>query len=243
MRAFVRSRPGLACLAGLVLASPLPVWAQKPAAAPAAAAPPAPAVKVLSWLPTTSANDAVAAKIPPNARLSFRVPKDDPLKFDASGGGWGNAKIDTLGRITPTEPTDKKSYKVTGGTLVSSLGAIEKRAKYGDWEFAFEDAARTKKVGWGYCLTAGELLLPRSMIANPPLQVYGVDAFEVTSFGKDYLLVKLDPKKAHRFCFVQRSQGGEFPSAGGPGTRIEVAGKLYERRVDGWYLGATKVPD
>ncbi len=243
MRAFVRDLHRLAGIAGLLLVAPLLAWSQTPGNQSAAAPARTSAVKGLPWLPTTSINDEVAARIPPNARLSFRTPKDDGLKIDTSGGGWGNAKIDTFGRITIAEPTDKKSYKVVGGSLVSTLGKVEKRAKYGDWEFAFEDAARSKKFGWGHCLTAGELLVPRSRIANPPLQVYSVDAFEATSFGKDYLLLKLDPGKSHRFCFVNGDQGGAIPTAGGPGTRIEVAGRVYERKADGWYLGAARMPD
>lgn len=102
-----------------------------------------------SWLPRSAAHDAEARSVPTGTAVSYRIPAEDPLDA-GSNGGWGG--IDTFGNFVPT---DKQSYVVKGGTLISTLGAIEKRAKYGDWDVVYADPERTKRAGWGDCLTSG----------------------------------------------------------------------------------------
>jgi hypothetical protein len=182
-----------------------------------------------SWLPKTSKHDAEVAQIPKNTQILFFIPKDEPL--DAESVGYG-MKIDPYFNMTPI---DKKSYIVKGGALVSKLGPIEKKAKWGDWDFVYEDASHTKKAGWGECLTSGEILLPRNWCEEaPPTNFIVQNSFEIESFGDDYVLIHLDPTKGHRLCFI-RSGVSQAPTAGYIGSKAEVDGKTLERKADGWY--------
>jgi hypothetical protein len=187
-----------------------------------------------SWLPKTTKHDAEVAQIPKGAEVGFSIPKDEPL--DAESVDYG-MKIDPYGNLTPI---DKKSYIVKGGAFVSKLGPIEKKAKWGDWDFVYEDVSHTKKVGWGECLTSGEILLPRNWCEEAPTNFIVQNSFEIESFGEDYVLIHLDPTKGHRLCFI-KSGGARAPTAGYIGSKAEVDGKTFERKADGWYSGTTRV--
>lgn len=183
-----------------------------------------------SWLPVTHTHDAEAARIPRDAALSLFIPKDDPLEA-GSDGGWGG--IDTFGNFTPT---DRKSYVVKGGSLVSKIGPIERRAKFGDWDVLYSDAARTQRAGWGNCLTSGEILVPRETFADPSADLYAQNSFAIETFGPTYLLVRLDPARKHKLCFLEQG-GGQMLTAGVLGSKAEVGTRVLERRADGWYAG------
>ena len=161
----------------------------------------------LSWLPRTGKNDAAAQSIasPEDAQIRYYIPKEDPLNA-GSDGGWG--KIDTYGNFIPT---DKSSYKVRGGSLVSEIGSIKKRAKFGDWDFVYEDSAHTKQAGWGHCLTSGEILVDRFLfdkelvkeIRNIPSDWYVQNLFEVEDFGEHFVLIKLTLPKVTDFVSLK----------------------------------------
>lgn len=183
-----------------------------------------------SWLPASHAHDAEAARIPKDAVSSFFIPPDDPLTT-GSEGGWGG--IDTFGNFTPT---DRKSYVVKGGSVVSQLGPVERKAKFGDWDVFYADAGRQKRAGWGNCLTSGEVLLPREAFADPAPDLYGQNSFAIETFGPTYLLIRLDPARKHKLCFLERG-GGQALTAGILGSKADVGGRVLERRIDGWYDG------
>jgi hypothetical protein len=118
-----------------------------------------------SWLPKSSKFDVEATQIPKGAEVSFFIPEDEPL--DAKSVGWGG--VDSFGNFVPR---DKNSYVVKGGALVSKLGQIEKRAKWGDWDFVYADAAHMEHAGWGLSLISGEILLPRKVFLDPPTNIF-----------------------------------------------------------------------
>jgi hypothetical protein len=185
-----------------------------------------------SWLPGSSKHEADVAQISKDAELELFIPKDDPLA--SKSVGWG--KVGTAFNFIPTE---KKSYVVSGGALVSKIGAIEKKAKWGDWDFV-QDAAHPQHVSWGHSLTSGEVLLPRAIFVSIPTDAVVQNSFEIEAFGDTYVLIRLDPAKGHRLCFLQVGRL-QLPTAGYVGTKAEVDGKILERKTDGWYLSSKKM--
>lgn len=211
--------------------------AQNASTAPSAAPPTVP-VKLdkWSWLPRATTHDAAASSIPKDAAVSYRIPEEDPLDAK-SEGGWGG--IDADGNFVPT---DKKSYVVKSGTLISSLGSIQKSAKFGDWDIVYADPERTKRFGWGHCLTSGEILMPRDAFTDPPADLFVKNSFEVETFGDDFVLIRLDPAKKHKLCFM-KSGRADLSTVSYLGTNAEVGGQVLERKADGWYAGAKRVSE
>jgi hypothetical protein len=187
-----------------------------------------------SWLPKTTKHDAALAQVPKDAEIDLTIPKDEPLE-----AGGGLFKIDERGN--PIMPDDD-SYVVKGGALVSKLGAIEKKAMWGGWDFIYADSARTQKVAFGNSLTSGEVLLPRELLLDPPTNRIVQNAFEIESFGDKYVLIRLNQAKGHRLCFMQDGRA-KIPTAGYIGSKAEVDGKVLERKADGWYSGTTKLSE
>jgi hypothetical protein len=185
-----------------------------------------------SWLPKSSKHETEVAQIPKDAQFDLFIPKAEALAAKSLGWGW----VDSSFNFTPAE---KKSYSVLGGALVSRIGRFEKKAKWGGWDFV-DDAAGTEHRGWGYSLTSGEILLPRSAFDSPPTNTSVKNSFEIEAFGDNYVLIRLDLAKGHRLCFLKVGRL-QLPTAGYIGTRAEVEGRIFERRVGGWYLGAKKM--
>lgn len=187
-----------------------------------------------SWLPASHGHDAELAQLPKDADFQMYIPKDEPLATKSTGWGKVGASFEFL-------PIEKKSYEVLGGTLVSKVGAIEKKAKWGDWDFVYESARKEQipRPHWGYCLTSGEVLLPRTVFLSPPSDAYVENSFEIESFGDSYVLLHLDPAKAHRLCFLQAGRL-QLPTAGYIGTKAEIGGKILLRKNDGWYSSNVK---
>ena len=184
----------------------------------------------LSWLKTNK-YDKDLSEISEDSEVEYEIPHDEPL--DSKGTG----KIDTYGNFTPI---DKKSYQITGGALVSTLGTIKKKAKFKDWDFVYEDTTRTKKGGWGPLLVHGEMIVPKSLFSSQ-LSYVSQNSFEAESFGEKYVLIRLDSTKGHRLCFWELPDGSRFATVGIIGTKVEVGGNIVERKADGWYLGTDKL--
>ena len=189
-----------------------------------------------SWLPASTRYSAEADSIPKGTQASFHIPREDPLNFK-SDGGWGG--LDTHGNFVPT---DRKSYTVKGGTLISSLGSVQRSAKYGDWDIVYSDVQRTKRAGWGHCLTSGEILMPRLAFGDPPSDMFVQNSYEVEPFGDAFVLIRLDPAKQHKLCFMTNGNS-DLSTVYYLGTRAEVGGKVLERKSDGWYAGAVRVSE
>jgi len=200
----------------------------------AAASKPVIALDEWSWLPPTTKHDAEVAQIPKDSTIEFSIPENEPLKTD-SGGGWGG--ISDNGEFVPR---DKKSYYVRGGALVSNVGPVKRKAEWGDWDFVYADADLKQHAGWGNALTSGELILPRKVFLDIPADKFVQNSFEIESFGDRFVLIRLDPAKGHRLVFL-KSGGSQVPTAGYVGSKAEVGGKILERKLDGWYAGATRL--
>ncbi len=185
-----------------------------------------------SWLPKSSKHEAEVAQIPKDAQFDLFIPKPEALTAKSLAWGW----VDSSFNFTPAE---KKSFSVLGGALVSRIGPLEKKANWGGWDF-IDDAAGTEHRGWGYSLTSGEILLPRSTFDSPPTNTSVKNSFEIEAFGDNYILIRLDPAKGHRLCFLKVGRL-QLPTAGYIGTQAEVDGRILERRADGWYLGTKKM--
>ncbi len=113
--------------------------APRPSAPPSALATPKTYGK-FDWLPNSV--PASTPPIPKDAHFTIQIPKNDPLKGKSSG--WG--VIDTNGNLLLKE---KKDYVVSGGSLITRLGPLEKRATYGDWDFVYQDAD-TRRLTLGF---------------------------------------------------------------------------------------------
>ena len=186
-----------------------------------------------SWLPNNTKHDAELTQIPSDAKFRVYFPKDAPLDIKT---GWG--KMTSNGEFMPSDKTD---VTVKGGSFNSQIGPIEKNAKWGDWSFIYADASMKEPVAWGVCLTNGEIIIPKSYFQSPT-NYYVQNSFEIESFGESNVLIHIDPAKGHKLCFMKLSNG--LPTtAGFIGTKAEVDGKIFERKADGWYLGATKMSE
>lgn len=187
-----------------------------------------------SWLPTTAKHNEEIAQIQKDFSISFSIPPNEPLKTD-SGGGWGG--VSATGEFVPK---DKNSYFVRGGSLVSKVGPVERKAKWGDWDFVYTDAGLKQHAGWGNALTSGELILPRELFLNIPTDKFVQNSFEIESFGERFVLIRLDPAKGHKLVFLKLGDS-QLPTAGYIGSKAEVGGKILERKADGWYSGTTRM--
>lgn len=187
-----------------------------------------------SWLLSSDEHDLLLDKVPEGAKVAFSIPRDSPLKTHSEGPGG----IDTHGNFVPRE---KNSLVVDGGALESRLGPILRRATWGDWDEVWTDELRTRRSGWGYSLTQGEILLPRSSFESPPPDIHVANLFEIEPFGEGHVLVRLDPAKGHRLCFLEAAGGSRTSTAGFIGSRAIVDGVILERRIDGWYRGETRM--
>ena len=155
--------------------------------------------------------------------VAYSIPASDPLKLSGSGG------IGPDGGVLPG-----KKYKVTGGSLISKVGAKQYTAKFGDWAWSYSDQAKVKKLGWGYCLVSGELAVYSKQMQKPPIQGFVGNSFSCRLLNKKIIVIKLDPKKGHRFCFLKKNRSNVF-TQGFSGTSVIHNGHVLVRRKDGWY--------
>ena len=186
-----------------------------------------------SWLPASDAHAAEVATLAPDVEVHYLIPENAPLKMhsDAPGG------IDTFGNFIPRE---KKSIVVDGGLLVSQFGASKKTAQWGDWSEVWTDASHRQRAGWGYCLTSGEILLPRAALEKPPAGLFVQNTFVIESFGDRHVLITLDRAKGHRLCFLETDHS-RVQTAGFLGSKAEVRGNALVRQSDGWYFGTKRM--
>lgn len=161
--------------------------------------------------------------LPAGASVSYQIPQSDPLTTQGDGG------MDFNGNFVP-----KEGYKVTGGALNSVLGESTYIAKFGDWAKGYSNSQKTEELGWGHCLTSGEFVVARQTMQEPPIQGNIDNYFACESLNTDLLLIKLDPAKGHRLCFVQRD-GGQIFTPGFSGTKVDYNGAVVVKMDDGWY--------
>lgn len=184
--------------------------------------------KEIIWPPRTSKHDIEAARLPANTQVMLEFSKTDPLKQE------GMTDIDENFNTTPQEG----SYRVSG-TIISKIGTIQKEARITDWTFIRRYPQNEKTKVWGYYVTSGEMLIPKSslMKASPEMQVSNL--FECEDFGENFILIKLDPAKGHKLCLLVAR--GITITAGFIGSKVNVEGLMIERKSDGWYNQNKKI--
>lgn len=154
-----------------------------------------------SWLPPSTAHAAEVATIPPGAKLALFVPATRPIRTHSDALGGIDSDLNFI-------PTGKNSLVVDGGALVSQLGPITKTAEWGGWDEFWSDAAHKSRFGWGYCVTAGEVVFSRKVFEHPPSNRYARNAFDIEAFGDQYVLVRVDSAKFQHLCWLEPSYGG-----------------------------------
>ena len=162
-------------------------------------------------------------------------------------------------------------FEVKEGKLVSKLGDIEKRATFGSWAYVYSGPDKKKVVGWGPCLTSGEVLVPHIFVAGPPRDELVENSFLAEDFGTAYTLIKLDSSQKHRLCVLYRPPqpkgimmigrmglsgkaevGGKctisekedsffVSTATYVGTTAAIGGASLYRKIDRWYGGEKKL--
>lgn len=190
------------------------------------------------WPPRTHTHDQEAAGIPSNANgivvhMPDRISFSGPVGFDASGNAapGGGFKLDGLGNITPMGG-------FSSGTLVTSIGSIEKRASFGGRSMIWEDKTLSKVIQEiALYVYSGEVLITKDQLLNQGALGYTENRFSIEDFGDDMFIVKLDPSKKHRLCLLRDGT----PTAGFVGTKIDHQGVVVERKADGWYVDQNKL--
>lgn len=184
--------------------------------------------KEIVWPPRTGKHNTEAAKLPNKAQVAIGFSETDPFKQEGMGD------IDENFNTTPREG----SYHVQG-TLVTKIGEIKKEARITDWAFIHTYPKNEKTKVWGYYITSGEMLIPKSllMIAPPDMKVDNL--FECEDFGDDFILIRLDPTKGHKLCLIGIKN--VTVTAGFIGSKVGIEGTVIERKLDGWYSQNKKI--
>ena len=157
-----------------------------------------------------------------------------------------------------------------GGELTSALGPIHRKARFGTWTLFHADETRQEIVGWGPCLTDGEVIVPNVFLAEASPRRWVPNSFEAEDLGEYHSLVRLDEARGDKLCLGYRPADGSsyrgnlkatgslnlsgqvdplatssdrllFGTAGGVGSRVRFGEHLLVRRTDGWYLGERRV--
>lgn len=191
-----------------------------------------------SWIPSTASHDLEVAKIPHDATVRLSIPQDRPLATRSNG--W--ARIDIYSVFQPLDkafkPLSKDIYAVLGGDLVTDLGDVKKTASFGSWDFVQWDDSSPYPY-WSHSLTSGEVILPNKTLLRPN-DLVSNNFYAVEKFGPQFILITIDPSKGHRLTWLKIGRL-QIPTPGFIGSKAEIAGKIYECRREGWYLGEKRV--
>lgn len=142
-----------------------------------------------SWPPRTHRLDSDASAVPSSAKLTLEIDPAAPLR-------WSGDMETQGGRFIPVQD----AFTIQGGTLISRLGAVEKRATFSAWLPIQESSESNSVIGWGPCLTEGEVLLPNIFLQEVPKEGHVGNSFEAEDFRDGYTLIRLKPDKKHRLC-------------------------------------------
>lgn len=182
------------------------------------------------WPPESEKHNREASTLPADAELYCGYPSDDPLSV--KGG------VEVLGPDGQFWPVEDRPGTISG-SFITQIGDIEKRAKCTGIAFIYKNVTKEAKTAWGWYLTEGELLLPFSFFEEePPDNSYVENKYELEAFGKNHILIRIDPQKNHRVCIIDRNS---YPTVNFSGSKAEINGAVIERRQDGWYQGDTNI--
>lgn len=212
-----------------------------------------------SWPPRNGENDGMAEVGGLSIEVVHVISSRDTLRMDG--------RRDLAGaQFLPIEG----EFHVLGGQLTSALGAVHRSANFGSWTLFYAGSTRQEIVGWGPCLTSGEVIVPNVFITEPPARRYVPNAFEAEDLGEYHTLVRLDESRGDKLCLGYRPADGSgyagnlkatgrldlsgqvdpvwassdrmlFGTAGDAGSRVRVGAHTLDHRPDGWYLGELRV--
>lgn len=185
------------------------------------------------WPPCSEGKKAIPAKM----QVTYQIPESDPLTDKGAGG------INPDGSFNPGE-----SFKITGGSLVTQisdvpdieLGDFKASAKFGGWAWSYEDASKARKIGWGPCLTSGSIVVSKIQMLKPTTKAYTENNFSCEVLNEHYYLLKIDPSKNQKFCFLNKDLGAREFTQGFSGTKINYQNTTVEKKEDGWYREGNK---
>ena len=213
-----------------------------------------------AWPPRAGQNDALAAKIDADAELIWEIPTATPVK-------WNGSRDLIDGEFIPVEG----EFEVVGGQLISRVGLVEKRATVSGWTVVRNGTPEGKVVGWGVCLTDGELIVPNLFAREAPAGKWVANAFTAENLGDRFTLIRLEAIKSDRFCLLYRppqtgyamfgsmratgsatitgictdefegDDSGLFLTTGFIGSKAREGDRSFLRKADGWYYGDRKI--
>jgi len=175
----------------------------------------------IEWPPRTARIDNSASSIMPNAQLKLEIPKTALVKYSGAEESVGGIFVPIAGR-----------FDVSEGKLVSKVGPIEKEASFKAWGYVYSHGKNKEVIGWGPCLTSGELIVSNIFIKSVPSDRMVENSFNAEDFGPNYTLIKLEPSKGHRLCiWIKEQDSGMRISPSKAVTKFgsgEIGGKCTE---------------
>lgn len=165
--------------------------------------------------------------------LKRSVPKNDPVKWN------GVILVD----VKTLAPVEEFGLSVAGGSFHSELGAVHLEAQFRAWEYTYDPGSPGKNpnspgaiIGYGPCLTDGELIISQNEIKNSSAQYIMPNVFVCEEISNQFLLVRLIPGKGHKFCFSLTRSGDISPPSVWIGTRVQAGKQWYRKTADGWQV-------
>lgn len=151
--------------------------------------------------PHTGTNDEAASGLRAEDKVEFEIPETHPITFSGVSVMFGPQSIPRKGDFT-----------VSGGTLISKLGYLKKQATFGAWDYIYSDSSKSKIIGWGPCLTSGEVLVSDLCSGHASADRYAENFFEAQDFGQYHTLIRVDPSRGHKLCLHLGPEvtGGEY---------------------------------
>jgi len=204
-------------------------------------------------------NDQTVASITQGSELTLQIPKEAKVEYS----GFQQAFVGTFAPVAG-------SFEVSGGKLISKVGDIQKEAMFKDWAYVYAAGDKKKVLGWGPCLTSGEVIVSNIFVRSVPSEYMVENRFDTEDFGPGFTLIRLDPSNGDRLCiWVKRPDTGmkvvgvsDFGSgtfsgkvndsidytdlvlvntAGYIGTTTTFGDKKFVRQKEGWFLGTKKM--
>jgi hypothetical protein len=142
----------------------------------------------------------------------------------------------------PPEVCDPQSAESTGEKQ-ATIGPDATGISIG---FLHSDPAMTdppkNELGWGFLAVDGEIFAPGDVFAvEGPSPGYTNNSYEVVNRKGGRTLIRLTKGKGDRLLLLQGAKPGVMHStAFTSGSKVRCAGKTYDLRPDGWYVGAVR---
>jgi len=178
--------------------------------------------------PRTGENDQIASTLTQSDTLSHSISQNESVQYSG---------FLTLNGRTPIPA--QSSINVSGGVFVSKVGIVEKKARFGSWDYIYTDSSCSTVVGYGPCLTEGDVIVSALCESHPPRDRFVENSFEAVDFGQSLTLIHLDAAKGHRLCLML---GSSYFDDGrrwfGTATKAIHSAQIYGRcdQTEGEYV-------